>query len=172
MLPARSIARSTPRLRVRRPAVSIVPRCYASTTAPPTKPLLSPAQVFSASNPDAVDPGLNGGYSLTQPPPIKSQYRDPYAEWWDPQERRNFGEPIHEDHDTLGIFSLYDYTAATTKQAAISCLSFIALGLGVCGLIYSTYPDRPAVPREFPDNGLEKALGGKGAELARPEGSY
>ncbi|KAK6338987.1 hypothetical protein TWF696_009783 [Orbilia brochopaga] len=172
MLPVRSIARSAPRLRVVRPAVSSLPRCYASTATPPTKPLLSPMQVFDSPNPDAIDPGMNGGYSVTQPPPQKAQFRDPYEKWWDPQERRNFGDPIHEDFDNLGIFSLWEYTAATTKQAAISCACAIALGLGICGVIYQTYPDRPAVPREFPDNGLEKALGGKGAQLARPEGSY
>ncbi|KAJ6264391.1 hypothetical protein Dda_0537 [Drechslerella dactyloides] len=171
MLPVRSIARSTSRLRVVRPALSSIPRCYASTTAAPASALPGPARVLTG-NPDIDDPGLNGGYSVTQPPPMKAQFRDPYAKWWDPQERRNFGEPIHEDNDVLGIFSLWEYTAATPKQAAISCASFIALGLSICGVVYYTYPDKPAVPREFPDNGLEKSLGGKGAWLAKPEGSY
>ena len=34
----------------------------------------------------------NGGY--VNPAAEKRQFRDPYAEWWDPQERRNFGEPV------------------------------------------------------------------------------
>lgn len=29
---------------------------------------------------------------------------------WDPQERRNYGEPIHEDNDILGIFTPEEYT--------------------------------------------------------------
>jgi NADH dehydrogenase (ubiquinone) 1 beta subcomplex subunit 8 len=34
--------------------------------------------------------------------------------------------------------------------------------LGFCGVISLTYPDKPSVPRTFPD-GLEKELGGAGA---------
>lgn len=32
---------------------------------------------------------------------------------WDPQERRNYGEPVHEDNDILGIFSPEVYTHFT-----------------------------------------------------------
>jgi hypothetical protein len=40
--------------------------------------------------------------------------------------------------------------------------SFIAVFLGVSGLVYLNYPDRVAYPREF-ENGLERELGGPGA---------
>ena len=40
--------------------------------------------------------------------------------------------------------------------------TFIATVLGLCGVVYLTYPDQPAVPRTFP-GGLEEELGGKGA---------
>ncbi|KAF3929831.1 hypothetical protein ABW20_dc0100204 [Dactylellina cionopaga] len=170
MLPIRSIVARSSRLRAIRPAVpSIVhQRCYASAPTPP------PSQLprLLTGNPEIDDPGMNDGYSITQPPPIKRQFRDPYQKWWDPQERRNYGEPLHEDEDMLGIFTPYEYTAATPKRAAISFACFVAVALGVCGTIYQFYPDKPAVPREFPDNGLERALGGKGALLAKPEGSY
>ncbi|KAK6520326.1 hypothetical protein TWF506_000602 [Arthrobotrys conoides] len=170
MLPIRSIAAATSRLRLARPILSQVPRqrCYASTNTPHPEPVPR----LLTGNPEIDDPGMNDGYSLTQPPPLKRQFRDPYEKWWDPQERRNFGEPVHEDEDTLGIFTLYEYTVATPKQAAISFSCFVLAAFGLCGAIYSFYPDKPAVPREFPHNGLEKALGGKGALLAKPESSY
>ncbi|KAF3907486.1 hypothetical protein AA313_de0200484 [Arthrobotrys entomopaga] len=177
MLPIRSIAARTSRLHIARPILSTIPRqqrCYSSEaklpTSPPPLPEVPPRVL--TGNPEIDDPGMNDGYSLTQPPPIKRQFRDPYATWWDPQERRNFGEPVHEDEDTLGIFSTYEYTAATPRQAWISFGSFVTALFALVGVVYTVYPDQPAVPREFPDNGLETALGGKAATLARPEGGY
>lgn len=102
----------------------------------------------------------NGGY--INPPAIKRQHRDPYADWWDPQERRNFGEPVHEDNDMLGMFSPWDYTWTTTGPGLIMIGTFIATVLGVSGLVYLNYPDRPSYPREF-EGGLERELGGPGA---------
>ena len=57
---------------------------------------------------NVLDPGLNGGYP--NPPAIKRQFRDPHAKYWDQQERRNYGEPIHEDNDVLGVFTTEKYT--------------------------------------------------------------
>ena len=34
---------------------------------------------------------------------------------------------------------------------------------GLCGTVYAVYPDKPAVPRTFPYDGLRAALGGEGA---------
>ncbi|KAH0491132.1 hypothetical protein TgHK011_002574 [Trichoderma gracile] len=116
---------------------------------------------------EAQDPGMNGGY--INPPRIKRQFRDPYATWWDPQERRNFGEPVHEDNDVLGIFSPWEYTWTTTGPGLIMVGSFIAVFLGVSGVVYLNYPDRVAYPREF-ENGLERELGGPGAVRARMAG--
>lgn len=106
----------------------------------------------------------NGGY--INPPAIKRQHRDPHADWWDPQERRNFGETVHEDNDILGIFSPWDYTWTTTGPGLIMIGTFIATVLGVSGLVYLNYPDRVAYPREF-ENGLERELGGPGAVRVR-----
>ncbi|VUC24765.1 unnamed protein product [Clonostachys rosea] len=113
------------------------------------------------------DPDMNGGY--INPPAIKRQHRDPHADWWDPQERRNFGETVHEDNDILGIFSPWDYTWTTTGPGLIMIGTFIATVLGVSGLVYLNYPDRIAYPREF-ENGLERELGGPGAVRARKAG--
>ncbi|KAK8929590.1 hypothetical protein H634G_03975 [Metarhizium anisopliae BRIP 53293] len=134
---------------------------------------LSDRKVFDAKYPDrqtmseAEDPGMNGGY--INPPRIKRQFRDPYATWWDPQERRNFGEPIHEDNDVLGIFSPYEYTWTKPGPGLIMIGSFVAVFLGLSGLVYLKYPDQPTYPREF-EAGLERELGGPGAVRARREG--
>ncbi|KAK5659191.1 hypothetical protein OQA88_1281 [Cercophora sp. LCS_1] len=116
---------------------------------------------------DAEDPEMNGGY--VNPPRIKRQFRDPHADWWDKQERRNFGEPVHEDHDILGMFSPYEYTWVSPGKGALQFGAFVLTFLGVCYMVKLSYPDRASYPREF-EGGLEKELGGKGAIRARMEG--
>ncbi|KXJ85927.1 NADH:ubiquinone oxidoreductase 20.1kD subunit [Microdochium bolleyi] len=113
---------------------------------------------------EAEDPGQNGGY--VNPPLVKRQFRDPHADWWDKQERRNYGEPVHEDHDILGMFSPYEYTWVSPGKGLLQIGAFIATFLGVCWVVGQTYPDRPTVPREF-ESGLERELGGAGAVRAR-----
>ncbi|KAH6675277.1 NADH:ubiquinone oxidoreductase 20.1kD subunit [Plectosphaerella plurivora] len=116
---------------------------------------------------EAQDPGMNGGY--INPPFVKRQHRDPYGDWWDKQERRNFGEPVHEDNDLLGIFSPYDYTWTTPGPGAIMFGTFLVAFFTVIGSVYLTYPDKVTYPREFED-GLERELGGAGAVRARKAG--
>ena len=95
---------------------------------------------------------------------IKRQFRDPHADWWDKQERRNYGEPVHEDNDILGMFSPEEYTQATPGQAIFQLGCFIAAVFGLCGVVSIFYADKPSVPRRFP-GGLDKELGGAGALL-------
>ncbi|KAI4207074.1 MAG: hypothetical protein LQ346_000792 [Caloplaca aetnensis] len=117
-----------------------------------------------AEQADVDDPGMNGGYP--NPPPEKRQFRDPYGDWWDKQERRNFGEPVHEDHDILGMMSPHEYTHFTAQKGFVLLGCFIGTVLGLCGVVSLYYPDRPAVERTFED-GLDRELGGKGALLAQ-----
>ncbi|CCU76244.1 unnamed protein product [Blumeria hordei] len=116
---------------------------------------------------EAEDPGMNGGY--INPPRIKRQFRDPYANWWDKQERRNFGEPVHEDNDILGMFSPYEYTHVKPKTAFLQIGYFFAAVFATMGVVSIYYPDKPSVPRVFED-GLERELGGPGAMRARAQG--
>jgi NADH dehydrogenase (ubiquinone) 1 beta subcomplex subunit 8 len=95
------------------------------------------------------------------PPPVKRQFRDPHADWWDKQERRNYGEPVHEDNDILGMFSLHEYTWVSPGKGAMQFGCFVLAFLGVCGVISMTYPDRPSAPKEY-EGGLERELGGPG----------
>ncbi|KAL8939578.1 MAG: hypothetical protein Q9216_003280 [Gyalolechia sp. 2 TL-2023] len=89
-------------------------------------------QIRHITQADIDDPGMNGGY--TQPPPLKRQFRDPYGDWWDKQERRNFGEPVHEDHDILGMMSLHEYTHFTARRAFFLMGCFVTSILGLCGV--------------------------------------
>ncbi|KAI9871758.1 MAG: hypothetical protein M1830_008124 [Pleopsidium flavum] len=132
-----------------------------------TAPRANLAQIRCLSQADINDPNMNGGY--INPPPEKRQFRDPYADWWDKQERRNYGEPVHEDNDILGMFSLEEYTHFKPGQAFFLMGCFITTVLGLCGVVSMYYPDKPSAPREFPD-GLEKELGGPNAMLARKVG--
>jgi NADH dehydrogenase (ubiquinone) 1 beta subcomplex subunit 8 len=103
----------------------------------------------------------NGRYP--NPPAQKRQFRDPYGGWWDKQDRRNFGEPVHEDNDILATFSTEPYTHFTPQKGffLVGCtVSAFALLVGALSLV--VYSERPCVPRTFPD-GLEKELGGPNA---------
>ena len=102
----------------------------------------------------------NGGY--VNPPRVKRQFRDPHADWWDKQERRNFGEAVHEDNDMLGMFTPYQYTWVSPAKGAAQLAFFIATAVGLCWVVGQVYPDRPAYPREF-EGGLERELGGPDA---------
>ncbi|KAK0625479.1 NADH:ubiquinone oxidoreductase 20.1kD subunit [Bombardia bombarda] len=116
---------------------------------------------------DAEDPGMNGGY--VNPPFIKRQFRDPHADWWDKQERRNYGEPVHEDHDLLGMFTPYEYTWVKPGKGAMQFGVFVVAVLTLCYTVKQYYPDRVSYPREF-EGGLLKELGGAGAVRARQAG--
>ena len=112
---------------------------------------------------------MNGGY--VNPPAIPRQFRDPYADWWDKQERRNFGEPVHEDNDILGMFSPEVYTHFTPGWGAVLLGTFVATFLGLVAVVGVYYPDMPAVKRGY-EGGLDRELGGEGALLVSCQSSY
>ncbi|EHY54771.1 hypothetical protein HRR83_004100 [Exophiala dermatitidis] len=109
------------------------------------------------------DPEMNGGY--INPPRIKRQYRDPYGDWDDKQERRNFGEPVHEDNEVLGMFALEDYNHMTPARGLLLWAGFISVILGLSYAVTVTYPGKPSAPKEYP-GGLDRELGGPGAVRA------
>ncbi|PGH16934.1 hypothetical protein AJ80_05002 [Polytolypa hystricis UAMH7299] len=120
------------------------------------------SQVRFVSQANIEDPGMNGGY--VNPPSQKRQFRDPYGEWWDKQDRRNFGEPVHEDNDILGTFSTEPYTHFTPGKGLVGIGLSVSAVLLLSGVVYLTYPDRPSAARTFPD-GLDKELGGPNTVL-------
>ena len=114
---------------------------------------------------ELTDPNQNGGY--INPPPEKRSTRDPYGDYWDKQERRNYGEPCHEDNDILGVLSLHEYDHFTPGWGGILLGTFVASVLGLCGVVAMYYPDKKSAPKTYPD-GLEVELGGKRALLVSP----
>lgn len=105
----------------------------------------------------------NGGY--ISPPPLKRQFRDPNGDWWDKQQRRNYGEPVHEDDDILGLFSPEEYTHTKPATAFFQLGCFITAVFGLCSVVYVLYPDKQSYPTEY-EGGLEKELGGPGVTRA------
>ncbi|KAF2839253.1 hypothetical protein M501DRAFT_1003818 [Patellaria atrata CBS 101060] len=154
---SRRIALARPLTRALRPGIllprtTFIQRKYGSKT--------------DGVDPSLADPDLNGGY--VNPPAIKRQHRDPYADWWDPVERRNFGEPVHEDNDVLNIFTPHDYDHFSFGWSVVLVSTFVGSIFALCGVVYMYYPDIPAIPRSFP-GGLDIELGGAGALRARKE---
>ncbi|KAF2453475.1 NADH:ubiquinone oxidoreductase 20.1kD subunit [Lineolata rhizophorae] len=137
------------------------------------RPAAAVHRPFSTAQPrrqqltEAEDPDMNGAYP--NPPPVKRQHRDPYAPWWDQQERRNFGEPVHEDNDVLGILSTEDYQHFSQRRGLMLWGFTIATFAALMATVKMLYPDKPAAPRTFP-GGLDEELGGQGALRARKEG--
>ncbi|EEH38588.1 hypothetical protein PAAG_08315 [Paracoccidioides lutzii Pb01] len=125
---------------------------------------LSVSQVRYASQASVDDPEMNNNYY--NPPGQKRQFRDPYGDWWDKQDRRNFGEPVHEDNDILTILSTETYTHFKPGKGLflLGCAAGSVLLLS--GIISLCYSDKPSAPRTFPD-GLERELGGPSTVRAR-----
>ncbi|EDU47703.1 NADH:ubiquinone oxidoreductase 20.1kD subunit [Pyrenophora tritici-repentis] len=121
----------------------------------------------AAEKQELADPNQNGGY--INPPPEKRGNRDPYGDWWDKQERRNYGEPCHEDNDILGVLSLHDYNHFTPGWGAVLLGISVATVFGLCAAVSTVYPDKISVPKTYP-GGLDVELGGKGAVPARKSG--
>ncbi|KAJ5804309.1 uncharacterized protein N7518_000612 [Penicillium psychrosexuale] len=103
------------------------------------------------------------------PPPLKRAHRDPYGGWWDAQEKRNFGEPVHEDNEILGVFSPEQYTHVSAGKGFFHLGCFVAVFFSMVGIVSLTYPDKPSVPKAYVD-GLEKELGGPNAVPAHKSG--
>ncbi|KAI7898383.1 uncharacterized protein BX663DRAFT_525119 [Cokeromyces recurvatus] len=101
-------------------------------------------------------------------PRKSAQARGPYG-WWDPQDKRNFGETVHEEDELFGVWApdLHHYSPyKAAAQLALAASIFV----GFTGLIYMTYPEKPAVPRTYPYNGLAEEFGAREGDI-RPRGA-
>ncbi|KAI8377958.1 uncharacterized protein BYT42DRAFT_572319 [Radiomyces spectabilis] len=96
-------------------------------------------------------------------PRNSNQVRGPYG-WWDPQDRRNFGEPLHEEDEIFSVWGPDLHTYSPYK--ALAQLGLAALiTAGFAGIVYKTYPDRPAVQRTYPYDGLKAELGARDNDI-------
>lgn len=97
-----------------------------------------------------------------QNPPVQlAQDKDPYGKYDFQQNRRNFNDPLHIDEDLYDIWSP-DYLQPVSNTTALKHNAvFFSLFLGIVGVItyFELNPEKPAMPRSFPYNGLAQFLG-------------
>ncbi|KAH9813735.1 hypothetical protein DFH28DRAFT_1096251 [Melampsora americana] len=108
---------------------------------------------------DQIDPQLDGLHY----PRIQSdsrQWRNPYAQWDDPQERCNFDEPLHAEEEMMGIWAP-DVHRISPSHALLNLSIAFSVLAGIMSISSSLAPSSPVVPREFPYDGLCKELGGE-----------
>ncbi|XP_065052310.1 NADH dehydrogenase [ubiquinone] 1 beta subcomplex subunit 8, mitochondrial-like [Rhopilema esculentum] len=132
------------------------------STAPPTPP------VTPVSGPDWEDKGWkNDGMGIGDYPNLpehSQQLRNPYLTYWDQQDRRNFGEPLHEEDDAIGMW-MPDRHDESTTTVAEACRN-LAIAFGLLGFVYylSTFYNEEnsseVVPRMYPFNNLYLENGG------------
>ncbi|RCH85944.1 hypothetical protein CU098_009835, partial [Rhizopus stolonifer] len=69
------------------------------------------------------------------------QARGPYG-WWDPQDKRNFGEPLHEEDEIMSVWApdLHNYSP---HKAAAQLALFAGVFASVAGIVYNFYPESP-----------------------------
>ncbi|THH12299.1 hypothetical protein EW146_g7747 [Bondarzewia mesenterica] len=112
-----------------------------------------------------ADPQLNG---YPQLPNVSRQTLPPKG-WWDIQMRRNMGDTMHEEEE---LYSMWGPDAPNIPPStalyhfSIAVLGFVGFGF-LCK--YALVPERPAIPREYPFDGLVKELGGLEANKQRTE---
>lgn len=139
-------------------------RAFLSTapTSPPSptslpSPLASVPPMPRIMHPDWYrtpmeedDPRMIGDYPVG--PTSSYQTRDPYAPYYDRQNRRYFGEPIPEDYEPLIMWS-FDVEERFGVGWAVASLGSL---LGGCFLLYQLFGREPSVfatqrvPKDLP----------------------
>ncbi|KAI8138993.1 hypothetical protein BJV82DRAFT_628635 [Fennellomyces sp. T-0311] len=101
-------------------------------------------------------------------PRWSTQARGPFG-WWDPQDKRNFGEPVHEEDELFGVWAPDLHTYSPYK--ALAQLGLFATALtGFSYYVYTHTAERPAVKRTYPYDGLKIELGARENDV-RPRGA-
>lgn len=95
------------------------------------------------------------------PKPVLSQYKDPYVKYDDQQNRRNLNEPVNIDGDLYDMWSpeVYDFVPDSTAWKHNAIFFSLVLGFGAAIYVFQLNPEKPAMPRSYPYDGLAKELG-------------
>merc|ERR1712176_416216 len=158
----KSLSRNSCLLKGQTPISSILLRNASTGNDPPGPPIKPPGKEFIDQG--WKDDGLGFG---DYPNYVEWSYqrRDPNLKYWDQQELRHFGDPLHVNHDALNVWMPDDISNHRyTPREMVLHLS-IALGL-LAGLVcYSEFvydaPSRdPAAPKPYPYNNLYLEMGG------------
>lgn len=108
-----------------------------------------------------TDPNRPEMGDYPNPPPVLAQDKDPYAKYDDQQNRRNMNDPLNFDDDLYDMWSP-DYFQPVSDATALKHNGiFFACFLGFGGIIayFQLNPEKPAMPRSYPSNGLAQLLG-------------
>ncbi|CAD6890549.1 unnamed protein product [Tilletia controversa] len=127
-----------------------------SSLAAPTSASSSSSSSASAQDDPNKDPQLGDYPDL---PLISLQRRRFSPNWWDTQEKRNFGETLHEQHDAMSVWAPDAHVLPASNalfQFGLAALAMTAFA----GAVYLTKFERPAVPRTYPRDGLKAEMGG------------
>lgn len=108
-----------------------------------------------------TDPNRPELADYPNPEPVLAQSKSPYATYDFPQLRRNFKEPMNIDDDLYDMWSPDYFQFVSDKTALKHNGVFFGAILAFAGAIYyfQLDPEKPAMPRSYPFNGLAKALG-------------
>jgi NADH dehydrogenase (ubiquinone) 1 beta subcomplex subunit 8 len=100
-----------------------------------------------------------GDYPETEVRP--SYFKNPYLKYDDKQGRRNNGEIIHPLNDMYDIWSPDRFDIVSDKTAFKYFMTAVgAFGAFITVLYVTADHESPAVRRQYPFDGLNKALGG------------
>nr|GAT60686.1 predicted protein [Mycena chlorophos] len=124
-----------------------------------------PAFARGYARPVEPNPQYNGYPELPSDGSASHQYRPPQG-WQDNLLRRNFNDTVHHYEEVNSMWGP-DIPVVPPKSALRQFL-FAAGGFVAVGLFMRSFlvPESPAIPRQYPYNGLEKELGG---HQANPE---
>ena len=140
----------------------IIKRHGSGGQGPPAPPIKPPG-------PEFIDVGWKDdgtGYG-DYPNYIEWSYqnRDPNVKYWDQQMRRDFGEPLHVNDDSLSVWMFDDMSNYKYGPYEVLLHLSIALGLLFGVFYYSEYvydveSKNPALPKTYPYNNLYIEMGG------------
>ncbi|OBA19006.1 hypothetical protein METBIDRAFT_47208 [Metschnikowia bicuspidata var. bicuspidata NRRL YB-4993] len=96
--------------------------------------------------------------------PVFALQRDPYATYDFQQLRRNKNDPLTLDDDLYDMWSPDYFQTVDDKTALKHNAIFFSLffGFGAFIAFWELNPEKPAMPRSYPYNGLAKSLGSGG----------
>ncbi|CBQ68575.1 conserved hypothetical protein [Sporisorium reilianum SRZ2] len=135
----------------------------ASRSSAALRTTSAPLRTLSTSAVARKDPQLGDYPDL---PFVSQQQRKYSPKWWDPQEKRNFGETPHEQDDVLSVWAP-DVHAVPAASALRQFLVAIGVVVLFGSTVYAATPEKPALPRTYPREGLATELGGE--QVAAPK---